>query len=373
MNVGLFFILQHPEWKTEAQVVGETLEQIEYAEELGFESVWLAEHHFTRHGICGSPLQFLANVAARTRRIRLGLAIAVLPFQHPIHTAEQSAMLDILSNGRLDFGVGRGYLESEFTGFGLKQADSTTLFQESVDIIRGAWTQERFSYHGKHYNFENLRIAPKPLQQPHPPIFAATISPHSLSWAIDNNFPMLTGALTPFPDVKAAHVYYRAELARRGADPTLYARSTYNRAVVVAETTEEARALAGPALEWQAATVFNSGSSAQGGQYANDYEYYRQLDQMKQQQATMQWTDEVWADAASTPAVGDPDEVLRRLRILQDELGLQTLMARMNLGGIEHHKVMRSMELFAHEVWPRLGMPTAAAAEPTSDSVPAVR
>src|SRR5262245_26990812 len=131
MKTILFFLMQQPPGKSQSQIVAETLEQAEYAEELGFDAVWCAEHHFSAHGMCGSPIQFLSNLAARTRRVRLGQAVILLPFSHPIQIAEQSAMLDILSNGRMDLGIGRGYLEPEFRGFGVSMSESATMFRES--------------------------------------------------------------------------------------------------------------------------------------------------------------------------------------------------------------------------------------------------
>jgi luciferase family oxidoreductase group 1 len=350
----LFFLIHQPPGKSEAQVFGETLDQAEYAEELGYDAVWLAEHHFTVHGICGSPLQFLANLAARTDRIRLGQGVILLPFSHPIQIAEQSAMLDLLSNGRLDLGIGRGYLEPEFRGFGVSMADSTTMFRESYEIISGAWQNERFSFKGKHYQFENLRISPKPIQKPHPPVYVASVSPSSFAWAAERGLRTMAGPFTPFAELKELRKKYREELDRRGAEASVYADSPLQRPVFLAETTEEARAIAGPALEWSAIESNKGGTSAEKGQYAKDYQYYERIDQVRKKRAETAFDDSVWSgEVGMAPVVGDPTEVTKRLTSIQKELDLGSLIAWMQLGGIEHKKVMRSMELFARQVMPK--------------------
>ncbi len=364
MKFGLFFLLQHPEWKSPEQIVGETLEQIEYAEELGYDGIWVAEHHFSRHGICGSPLQLLASAAVRTHRIRLGLAVAILPFNHPIHMAEQSAMLDILSQGRLDFGIGRGYLELEFKGFGLSMEDSTGLFRESLDIIRRAWAEETISHHGKHYRFDDLRIAPKPVQRPHPPIYVASVSPPSLTWSAQNGFPIMSTGITPWADLKRLRRHYQDELTRHGFDGSLYADCPLQRQVFLAETTEEARALAAPALEWGNRTAAHAGTSAQAGQYTPEYDYYKQVDRVRQERAATRFNEAAWADLETAPMVGDPAEVLRRVRVVQEALDLGYLMTWMNFGGIDHQETRRSMKLFAREVMPHFR--ARAQAEPAA-------
>ena len=354
MKFILFFLIHQPPNKSEAQAIGETLEQAEYAEELGYDAIWLAEHHFTVHGICGSPLQFLANLAARTRRIRLGQGVILLPFSHPIQIAEQSAMLDLLSNGRLDLGIGRGYLEPEFRGFGLSMADSTTMFRESYEVISGAWQNERFSFHGKHYQFDDLRIAPKPIQKPHPPIYVASVSPSSMAWATERGLRTMANAFTPFAELKELRTKYREELDRRGVDPTVFSDSALQRQVFVAETTEEARALAGPALAWSAVESNKGGPAPKKGSMPRTINTTNASIRCGQKRAETPFDDSVWSgEVGMAPLVGDPDEVIRRLTFIQKELDLGSFLVWMQLGGIEHKKVMRSMELFARHVMPK--------------------
>ena len=152
------------------RIYEEALEQVQYAEELGFESVWIAEHHSSRYGIFPSLMPILSHIAAQTQTIRLGAGVSVLPFHNPIRLAEEAAMVDVLSNGRLNFGVGRGSADYEYGNFKIDFDSRDTRFQEALDIILGLWTTEDFTYHGQYYQVDGLTIAPKPFQKPHPPV-----------------------------------------------------------------------------------------------------------------------------------------------------------------------------------------------------------
>src|SRR5262249_9882000 len=146
-----------------------------------------------------------------------------------------------LSNGRLDFGVGRGYLGGEFAGFGVNMDDSTTLFRESLQIIQKAWTEECVTFNGKHFQLENVRIAPKPVQRPCPPLLVAAVSPSSLTWAAEQGLRIMTGPFVSFDTMQVQHAQYRADLERNGFDRALYAECPLQRNVLVADSTEEAR------------------------------------------------------------------------------------------------------------------------------------
>ena len=148
MKFGIFILPSWPEAEPSHQgrIYQEAVEQIQYAEELGFDAVWLAEHHFTRFGIIPSAIPFATYVAAHTRTIRIGTGVSVLTFHNPIFMAEETAMLDVLSNGRLDFGVGRGQVVYEYNNFKVEYDSRTQRFQEIVDIILGLWSTPGFTY-----------------------------------------------------------------------------------------------------------------------------------------------------------------------------------------------------------------------------------
>ena len=168
MKFGIFILPSWPEAETSHQgrIYQEAVEQIQYAEELGFDAVWLAEHHFTRFGIISSAIPFATYVAAHTKTIRIGTGVSVLTFHNPIFMAEETAMLDVLSNGRLDFGVGRGQVVYEYNNFKVEYDSRTQRFQEIVDIILGLWSTPGFTYHGQYYSVDDMTIAPVPVQQP---------------------------------------------------------------------------------------------------------------------------------------------------------------------------------------------------------------
>src|SRR5918998_6183287 len=160
---------------------GAFIEYVQEAERLGFHSLFMVEHHFTGHGQVSASMTLLAYLAAKTRRIRLGTAVVVLPWHNPVLVAEEAATLDLLSNGRLDFGVGKGYRPYEFSGFCIPQDEATARFDEAIEIIRKAWTSKgRFSYEGKLWRYDNIVVEPAPIQQPHPPFWMGAGSPESI-------------------------------------------------------------------------------------------------------------------------------------------------------------------------------------------------
>src|SRR3981081_4070702 len=151
------------------QLVADILDEAIYAEEVGLHSAWIGEHHFNSLGVLSCPDLVLAHIAARTQQIRLAPAVTVLPLHHPIRVAEQWATLDLLSNGRVDFAVGRGYDKREYLPFHVSFEDNQGIFEEGLEVLRKLWAAEgRISHHGKHYQFDDIRITPKPVQQPLP-------------------------------------------------------------------------------------------------------------------------------------------------------------------------------------------------------------
>src|SRR3954471_2400552 len=139
------------------------IDYVLYAEELGYESLFVVEHHFTGIGQVSASLNLLSYLAGRTTRLRLGTAVVVLPWHNPVLLAEQVATLDLLSDGRVDFGVGKGYRDGEFLGFGIPIAEATERYDEALEVLRKAWTSAgRFSHHGKHWHFENVVVEPRP-------------------------------------------------------------------------------------------------------------------------------------------------------------------------------------------------------------------
>ncbi len=160
------------------QFVADILDEALYAEEVGMHSAWIGEHHFSTLGVLSCPDLVLAQVAARTRRIRLAPAVTVLPLHHPIRVAEQWATLDLLSGGRVDFAAGRGYDRREYAPFGVSFEDNQAIFEEGMEIVRRLWSEDApLSHHGKHYRFDNVAITPRPVQRPIPAYVASFSRP----------------------------------------------------------------------------------------------------------------------------------------------------------------------------------------------------
>jgi alkanesulfonate monooxygenase SsuD/methylene tetrahydromethanopterin reductase-like flavin-dependent oxidoreductase (luciferase family) len=186
------------------------------AEELGYHSVFVVEHHFTGVGQLSASLNFLSYLAGRTQRIRLGTAVVVLPWHNPALLAEQVATLDLLSDGRLDFGVGKGYRQTEFSGFCIPIEEATERFEETMAFLRTAWASDRFSHHGKRWRFENIVIEPRPVQQPHPPLWMGAGSFESIRRAAQGGFNLLLDQIAPIDLIIERVAAYKGELQRLG-------------------------------------------------------------------------------------------------------------------------------------------------------------
>ena len=193
------------------------IDYVLHAEQLGYHSVFVVEHHFTGVGQLSASLNFLSYLAGRTEHIRLGTAVVVLPWHNPVLLAEQVATLDLLSNGRFDFGVGKGYRPPEFAGFCIPIEEATERFEEAMAFLRKAWAPgDRFSHHGKRWHFDNIVIEPRPVQQPHPPLWMGAGSFESIRRAAQEGFNLLLDQIAPVDLIIERVAAYRQELERLG-------------------------------------------------------------------------------------------------------------------------------------------------------------
>jgi len=351
MKLGMLHLFQNPVGKTEHQIIREQMSLMYEAENLGFDSVWPAEHHFSEYGYCASPQVSLAAVAARTRRIRLGTGVVVLPFHNPIRVAEDFAFLDLMSEGRVDLGVGRGYQPMEWHGFGMgdRQAQSREIFDEAVRLVRACWTQERVTFKGKHYQVEDLEVRPKPMQQPHPPIYMACLSPATFALAGRYGFNVLmSGAFGLSPEgAKEGIADYRAARKAAGFDPATGQIALLLK-LYVADSMDAARAdFAGP-VTWYYRTIAKYVAPPPGQAPVTSYEMYA---------ATRQAAETLDFDAlADSPLMvcGDVDHCVEKLRRVTQEYGFNEMLCWTRIGGLETRKVLRAMELMSGEVMPRL-------------------
>lgn len=330
MRFGLFSVVDHYPAelaRSLGDLYAELMEQVEAAEEWGFDSFWLAEHHFHEYGAVPRPPVWLAAAAQRTRRIRLGSAVVVLPFDHPLRTAEDYAMLDVLSGGRLNLGVGSGYLEHEFAGFGVSREDKRTRFDEALEVLLRAWTGERFSHGGRFFQVKAVRLNVRPVQQPRPPVWVATLRTDGAARVGARGLPVMTipyASGETVDEMRGALAAYREAFVRAGGRPE-DATVPFGFHTHCAETPGQARAEAREPMDRYVRTRL--------------YAVQRSFETLVEQNVV---------------AFGDPEEIVRVAR-LYESAGFTHFLAICNFGGLPHKQVLCSMELIARHVIPRFG------------------
>src|SRR6266581_292637 len=211
MEFGLFFLMQRDEEWSEQSVFDSGLEQMLAAEALGYSSVWIAEHHFNDYGLCPAPQVLAAFLAARTRTLRLGMGVSLLPLHHPVDLAEQLAVLDVSSGGRLDVGIGRGGTLQDYQTFRSERADARLRIEEGIALMQQCWTGAPFDFGGQFHSAERLHVRPRPVQRPHPPLFIAANSEDSVLSAARLGLPTLSSFFVPVPELQRRHHLYEEE------------------------------------------------------------------------------------------------------------------------------------------------------------------
>ncbi len=351
MRFGTYFFFQAAPGFTHEDVIHNELEQMEWSEELGFDEVWLTEHHFIEYGLAVDPGVLAAAAAARTSRVRIGLAAAILPFHHPIRLAEQLALADIISRGRLDVGVGRGNRPVEFAGYKVPQTESRERFEETIDILTRLWTEPSLTYDGKFYQLDDVRVIPKPHQQPMPPMYQVCVSKDGIESAALRGWPMLNSVLYGSIDqhVQSRDIYVATleKAGRSEADiKALLAQWGVSRHIFVADSDDEAFEFAKPYEMW----------------YQDSFRRFVIPERIEDAHPTLQpafrgmaerLSKVTWEDLrAETLAFGTPDTVARHIERMR-EIGVGQVLCWMNFGGLPQARIRRSMELFAREVMPR--------------------
>ena len=319
-----------PEFDGEGpELYAKWLEQVELAEELGFHCVWLTEHHFGRFGgMMPNPQIIMAALAQRTKRIRLGTAVTLLPLHNPLRIAEDIAMLDIMSGGRIDVGVGRGMDWINYAAFGSDKDSAQERLEESISVLRDAWTKEGCSWHGRFFEADGpITVLPRPVQRPHPPIWmAANRDPNHFHWIAEQGLDLMTIPWTlPSLDLSRELIAgYRQALNSSGHTGKVLGLFP----VYVAESLERARAEVEPHWVHMRAVAAES----RGGQ------------------GTPQGTYEQTA-AQNRAFFGDPEMCRVLLRKIAD-LELDQLALQFHFGGLPQDRVLESMRLFMTEVAP---------------------
>ncbi len=342
MRFGFFDQLPCDDTQSEQQRFQNILTQIELGDQLGFNAVWLGELHFGRRSsISASPLMILAAAAQRTKRIRLGTAVTLLPLHNPIKIAEEAATADVLSGGRLELGVGRGTAPIHYTGYNINQEESRERFEEALEVILKAWTQDTFSYQGKYFQTEELSVVPKPLQKPHPPIRLAANSPDTFTIAGRLGTPIFASPLINPPDKLREYLTVHREALQPGIRQDV--------ALMFPVHVSDSRAQARQECEASLMHFFKAaGERLKPLRNATikSFEAFQQV---------LERLERVSYDGVDKRmgVFGDSAHCIERIKALQAEFQMDEFIGYFNQGGlVEPATVRRSMELFATEVIP---------------------
>jgi alkanesulfonate monooxygenase SsuD/methylene tetrahydromethanopterin reductase-like flavin-dependent oxidoreductase (luciferase family) len=252
MQVGVLQFFSWPDRRVPlAQVYERALARIDVMDRSGYEAVWLAEHHFTGYSVCPSVHVMAAHVAARTRHLRIGTAVTLAALYHPLRIAEEIALLDVLSGGRVNWGAGRGFERAEFDAFEVPSAESSERFHEAVELVLAAWTNERVRFDGRFHRVKDVEVLPRPLQQPHPPTWVAATSEPAIAWAAGRGLSILMDPHSPHREIARKRELYRTLLEQAGHG-FAGRRLPMARLVAIAETDAEAEATATRGAQWTA-------------------------------------------------------------------------------------------------------------------------
>ncbi len=329
-----------------ADLYGRYFEQIEAAEHVGFDHVWVTEHHFDYFGgMTPSPQMFLTAVSQRTRRLRLGTSVSILPLHHPLRIAEDFAVVDVLSGGRLEFGVGRGMPIAGYEGFGIPYAGAQERLKEAIHLIERLWREPRVTFQGRYYQCPEVTVLPRPVQQPHPPIWVgATATPDSFRWAGEHGYGIMTiGHLLDPAEIAERLALYREAYRAAGHPPggerilgTYHAFVSPDRA------------------EWEEVgrrgMTYYSRSSILAQELAVTKERgaaYAAHEPVLARMRALSFEDMV---ARRRVLIGEPAACRDTLAGLCEELGYTHVIFLFALGGLPYDAVLRAMDRFADEV-----------------------
>lgn len=352
MKFGLFYQLPCAENQSDTTRYQETIEQIQHGDELGFNCAWLAELHFYKaFSIMSSPLIVATAIAQRTKKIRLGIAVNLLPLWHPLRSAEDGATVDILSDGRLEFGVGRGAIPLHFAGFNASREESRARFEEALEIIKKAWTTASFSHDGKYFHIPETSVVPKPIQQPHPPLRVAANSPETAVFAGKEHYPVFVASVTnPLPRMFEQVDTYRqawAESPVVNGDASPDASTMFF--VYPGESLAHVRQDVEPSLTNYFRSVSGMVRAAVSPQDGGESYRYLQEVQKHVESITFETITQNMA------IFGSSHECIARVKALHSKLQMKELICWFNPGGlVPHEQVLATMARFAKEVMPEI-------------------
>jgi alkanesulfonate monooxygenase SsuD/methylene tetrahydromethanopterin reductase-like flavin-dependent oxidoreductase (luciferase family) len=340
MRFGICYNVEYREdvHKSPSNYLGQILEQVDVLERAGFDSVWFSEHHCAGYSF-GNPAVIAASAASRTKRIRIGTGVSLLPLHHPIFLAEQYGLLDVLSNGRLEYGIGRGYLMHEYDWLKIPRGESHERYREAAEFIVKAWTSSGpMDFHGKHFDVDGYTYSPRPVQRPIPPIYAsAGGTMDSFRWAGEMGFHLGTALFLPdLGKVAESIALYRKTLAEHGHDPAsreimaitqMYCDDDHDKALADGKVYAE--------------NYYRFFANLSGASPNNPvYEYYSKANALEM-------------NARNQLLLGGPENLVQRIGELRQSMGLDFLLMEVAQGGAPHDKICQALELFAKKVMPK--------------------
>jgi alkanesulfonate monooxygenase SsuD/methylene tetrahydromethanopterin reductase-like flavin-dependent oxidoreductase (luciferase family) len=357
VDVSLFFELETSDL-SEASVkrtFDQCIEQTMLADQLGYRCVWFTEHHFLPgFSYSSSPELVLAHLAAKTKNIRLGHGIVLLPFRinHPLRVAERIATLDLLSNGRVEFGGGRAISESELSAFEVDPDDTRPQWEEALSILPKMWTQENFHYESRTLRMPERQVVPKPVQKPHPPMWVACTQPATLEFAADHGLGALGFGIGQGQSNDFVRLYRERIKNCKPIGATVNNKFALLTFTLCCDTDEEALAIQGPNFRMYGDAVRNLFAPWIDGKPPRSYEWFMKY-----------WKETAYDAARSVPmseivkaggaCIGSPETCLKVLQYLSDA-GVDEALLFMQMYTTPHDKIMRSIELIASKVMPRL-------------------
>lgn len=333
MKCGVLQFFSWPDRRVALETVYQrAFERIEIMDHTGYDAVWLAEHHFSSYSICPSVHMMGTHVAARTRHLRIGTAVSLAAFYHPLRLAEEVALLDVLSDGRVNWGAGRGFDQVEFRAFDVPMEESAARFRESVEIVLAAWQNERLTHRGKYWEFDDVEVLPKPRQRPHPPVWVAASSEGAIRWAAEHGHTIMMDPHSSHAKIGEKREFYRRILEEHG-HAFVSRQIPMARLLAIAETQREAEEVARNGARWMVGAYMDQ--SRFGGVGPTDKDF-----------GADQADDPIEHYVSDVVIHGTPEAVFDQLERLREEMFLEYLLC----APLSH----TSFLLFTEKVLPRL-------------------
>lgn len=338
MKIAPLFLIPTPDAsKSHQDRYREIFDMVELANGRGYEAVWFTEHHFSDYGYSPNPLMLMAEAAHRAPELRVGAAVLVLPLWHPVRMAEDVATLDVLTGGRVDIGIGRGYQPCEFDVFGADLKDNRSVFAEALKIAKLAWTEDDWEFDGRHWKIPKTTVFPRPVQAPHPPMWMAATTPPSIRGAVEAGYHLCTGTGALLDELEQRNAFIDMVFDELGRSPEDVERSVNKFILCTTDPAERQQAIDQSRWQIRVSRDLSSGAHVPGG-HNQAPPFAGEPD------------DDVWQQRL---IVGDPDECLQRIQ-QHAEVGITYINGLFDFGGLDHDVAMRSLKLFSDEVMPAM-------------------